>query len=84
MDEQKQLEAELADMRAMFEHPGWRALVRQTQLRLDNFRAGFPFSVKTLEQLYFTHGVVATLTELVHMEDSVSYGDEQQPELDLE
>lgn len=73
MDDQAQYEAELVDIRAMFEHPGWRALVRQTQDRLDKFRAGFPFSVKTLEQLYFTHGVVASLTELVNMEDSLNY-----------
>jgi len=68
MDEKMQLEAEMVDIKAMFEHPGWTALKRHTQLRLDSFRDGFPFNVSTLEQLYFARGVIATLSELLAMD----------------
>lgn len=68
MDERQQFEAEMVDIRAMFEHPGWTALKRHTQLRLDSFRDGFPFNVGTVEQLYFVRGVMATLNELLSMD----------------
>jgi len=68
MDEKMQLEAEMVDIKAMFEHPGWTALKRHTQVRMDAFREGFPFNVSTVEQLYFVRGVMATLNELLVMD----------------
>ena len=81
MDER--LEAELADLRAMFDHPGWTALKRHTQERMDAFRSGFPFNVEDERQLYFTRGVMATLAEILHMDAPPANDDEADPQGDL-
>jgi hypothetical protein len=64
----EQAKAEHTAMLDMIQHPGWKALVRQTQERLDNFTAGSPFNINTIEQLYFAKGMTATLKELINLE----------------
>lgn len=68
MDER---ESELDALRDMFQHPGWRILVRNTQERIDQFRKGFPFNVKDEKQLYFAHGLMAALTSITTMEEQL-------------
>lgn len=80
MDER--LKAEMEDIQAMFAHPGWIALKRQTQERIDNFRTGFPFNVENERQLYFSRGVIASLTELVNL-DAPPPEDDYDPQQDL-
>lgn len=62
------LEAEEADIQAMFEHPGWIAIKRRTQEQLDAFRAGMPLNINDERQLYFMRGVIATLKTFLHMD----------------
>lgn len=45
-------------------HPGWAVLMRETQDKLDAFRASAPFNMKNMEELFFARGVTATLLEL--------------------
>lgn len=82
MDER--LAAEMADIRAMFDHPGWLALKRQTQERVDAFQAGCPFNIENERQLYFMRGVMATLREVLIM-DSIPEPDPEDynPQHDL-
>lgn len=80
MDER--LAAEMADMQAMFQHPGWIALKRNTQERIDAFRSGFPFNIEDERQLYFTRGVMAALLELLNM-DAPPAEDPYDPQHDL-
>lgn len=74
MDERVRAENEA--LKELFQTPGWQVLMRNTQSQLDNFRAGFPFNVNTVEQLYFTRGMMATLQELLNMEGRMEANEE--------
>lgn len=65
MDEKTQAENEA--LRELFQHPGWAVLERNTRGQIEQFRSGFPFNVKTIEQLYFAQGLYAALSELLAM-----------------
>ena len=64
-------EAELDALRDLFEHPGWKILMRNTQERIDAFRAGFPFNVQDENQLYFAKGMMAALGSIVSLEEQL-------------
>jgi len=66
MDEHTQAENEA--LRELFQQEGWRVLMRNTQANIDAFRASFPFNTNTVEQLYFSRGMIATLNVLLNME----------------
>lgn len=55
-------------LKEMFQSPGWKVLMRNTQTRIDNFRKSFPFNVTDERTLYFSRGVMATLLELASLE----------------
>ena len=67
MDEREQSETSV--LRELCEHPGWAVLMRNTQARLDAFRAGMPFNMKDEHALYFMHGTTATLMELLSLKE---------------
>jgi hypothetical protein len=56
---------ELEAIESLCEHPGWDVLMRETQERIDQFRAGAPFNIADEKALFFAKGAIATLTELL-------------------
>jgi hypothetical protein len=70
MDEREK--AELEAIASLVEHPGWAVLMRQTQEKLDLFRAGAPFNMKDEAALNFAKGVVANCLELLATADKVA------------
>lgn len=65
MTEKEQAEL-LLDMTA---HPGWAVLCEITQGHVDGFKAGMPFNIKTLEELYFARGMLAALEDMLRVRD---------------
>lgn len=78
MDEHVRAENEA--LKELFQTEGWRVLMRNTQSHVDAFRSGFPFNVNTLEQLYFTRGMVAALQTLLDMESQLERLEEPEDE----
>lgn len=81
MDEH--VKAENLALRELFQQDGWRVLMRNTQSQIDQFREGFPFNVNTVEQLYFSRGLLAALNVLVNLEAQMDAQDEAESEEDL-
>lgn len=69
MDER---ESELDALRDLFEHPGWKILIRNTNERIEAFRAGFPFNVQDEKQLYFAKGLMAALSSITSLEEQLA------------
>jgi hypothetical protein len=67
MDELQKAEHDA--MLEMFQSPGWAALMRNTKERVDQFRAAFPYNVKTAEDLHVARGVISTLETLLKLQD---------------
>jgi hypothetical protein len=82
MDERQQ--AEERDLKALFEQPGWQVLLRNTKAQIDAFREGFPFNVTTLEQLYFSRGLIAALQSVMTLEQQFAAADEAKAEMEYE
>ena len=82
MDEKTR--AENMALREMFQSDGWRVLMRNTQSILDQFRSGFPFNVDSDQQLYYSKGMVATLTTLLNMEAQLDATEAQAEESDAD
>lgn len=76
MDER---ESELQALRDLFEHPGWKILVRNTKERMEQFRSGFPFNVQDERQLYFSKGLMAALQSIVDLEAQLEAADQEPP-----
>ena len=70
MDEK--LRAENEALKDLFQHPGWAVLMRTTQERIENFRAGFPFNVDDEKALYFAKGMMGTLKTLIDLPETLS------------
>lgn len=78
MDERQQ--AEQRALAGLFEHEGWGVLMRNTQNQIDQFRTGFPFNINTLEQLYYSRGMMAALQTLLNLEQQFADQDGPEPE----
>jgi len=62
-------EAEKAEIEAakdMLASPGWATLVRDTQARIDEFKANAFLSCKTPEEFYFLRGVVQGVSSILN------------------
>lgn len=78
-----QLRAENEALRDLFEHPGWEVLMRNTKAQIEQFREGFPFNVNTLEQLYFSRGLLAALNALLTLPEQLEAAGEAAAQEDI-
>jgi hypothetical protein len=82
MDERQKAEDQA--LRSLFEHPGWPVLIRNTKAQLDAFREGFPFNVSTIEQLYYSRGMMAALQSVMTLEQQFAAKDEADAQQEYE
>jgi molecular chaperone GrpE (heat shock protein) len=66
MDER--LKAELADLKAMLETPGWTVFQRDAKEQMERLEANTLREIKNIEDLAYRKGVVDTLNVIVNYE----------------
>lgn len=64
--------AELRDLKALLDHPGWIVFQRDAKEQLEALQTSTLESVKTIEDLAYRKGVVDTLKVIANYENVIA------------